>query len=40
MWFRETIGYQRIGGTWKVTHQHSSVPLDMNSTQARLDLQP
>jgi ketosteroid isomerase-like protein len=40
MWFRETIGYQRIGGAWKITHQHSSVPLDMKSMQGQLDLQP
>jgi sulfate adenylyltransferase subunit 1 len=29
MWFRETVGYRKIDGRWKVTHQHSSVPLDV-----------
>jgi ketosteroid isomerase-like protein len=40
MWFRETIGYRRIDGRWKVSHQHSSVPFDMTNGKARLDLQP
>ena len=40
MWFRETVGYRRMGGRWLVTHQHSSVPLDMNGGRGLLDLQP
>jgi len=40
MWFRETVGYRRVGGRWLVTHQHSSVPLDMNGGRALLDLRP
>jgi ketosteroid isomerase-like protein len=40
MWFRETVGYRRMGGRWLATHQHSSVPLDMNGGRALLDLRP
>jgi ketosteroid isomerase-like protein len=40
MWFRETVGWKRSGGEWKVTHQHSSVPFDMKSGMAKLDLAP
>ena len=40
MWFRETIGYRKLDGAWKVVHQHSSVPFDMNSMTAKLDLEP
>ena len=40
MWFRETVGYRRTGGRWLVTHQHSSVPFDMTTGKALLDLQP
>jgi len=40
MWFRETVGYRRMGGRWLVTHQHSSVPLDMNGGKGLLDLRP
>jgi uncharacterized protein (TIGR02246 family) len=40
MWFRETAGYKKIDGRWKITHQHSSVPFDMATGKARLDLEP
>jgi ketosteroid isomerase-like protein len=40
MWFRETVGYRKADGRWKVTHQHSSVPFDMTSGKPLLDLQP
>jgi uncharacterized protein (TIGR02246 family) len=40
MWFRETMGYRRVDGHWKVTHQHSSVPLDMTSNKGQFDLKP
>jgi uncharacterized protein (TIGR02246 family) len=40
MWFRETVGYRKIDGAWKVTHQHSSVPMDTASGKARTDLEP
>jgi uncharacterized protein (TIGR02246 family) len=40
MWFRETVGYRRLDGRWRVTHQHSSVPLDMVSGKGALGLKP
>jgi uncharacterized protein (TIGR02246 family) len=40
MWFRETVGYERRAGVWLVTHQHSSVPIDMTNGRGVLDLQP
>jgi ketosteroid isomerase-like protein len=40
MWFRETVGYRKIAGQWKITHQHSSVPFDPKDGKARLDLEP
>jgi len=40
MWWRATIGFRRTGGRWMVTHEHSSVPFDMHSGKARLDLKP
>jgi hypothetical protein len=40
MWFRETMSYRRTNGRWLVTHQHSSVPLDMKTMQGRMDLKP
>lgn len=40
MWFRETMGYRKVDGAWRVVHQHSSVPFDMTSGAARIDLRP
>lgn len=41
LWFRSTIGLRKIGGQWKVTHEHNSTPFYMDgSDKAALDLQP
>ena len=40
MWFRETVGYRKIDGAWRVTHQHSSVPFDMTDGKAMFGLKP
>ena len=39
-WQCMTLGFGKIDGTWKVLHQHVSVPFDMETGQARLDLEP
>jgi uncharacterized protein (TIGR02246 family) len=39
-WVRVTVGFRKIDGTWRVTHEHVSVPFDMETSQALLDLQP
>jgi ketosteroid isomerase-like protein len=41
LWFRSTIGLRKIGGTWRITHEHNSTPFYMDgSDKAALDLQP
>ncbi len=40
MSWRATICCQRIEGKWLITHQHSSVPFDMESGKASLDTKP
>ncbi len=41
MWFRETLCFRKIGGEWKITHQHESVPFYMDgSYKAAVDLKP
>jgi ketosteroid isomerase-like protein len=40
LWFRETVGWRKVSGTWKVTHQHASVPFDSASGIACVDLRP
>ena len=40
MWFRTTLGFQRINGRWLVVHNHSSDPFDPESGKASLGLHP
>jgi ketosteroid isomerase-like protein len=40
MWWRATVCYRKIEGKWMVTHEHSSVPFDVKSGRASLDLIP
>jgi ketosteroid isomerase-like protein len=39
-WVCSTLGLRKLGGKWKVSHQHYSVPFDMESGKALLDLRP
>jgi ketosteroid isomerase-like protein len=41
LWYRTTLGLQKIGGAWRITHEHESVPFEMDgSMRASLNLQP
>ena len=41
VWFRQTLCLRRIGGAWKIAHQHESVPFYMDgSFRAAVDLTP
>ena len=40
MWWRETACYRKLENKWLITHQHSSVPFDVGSGKASLDLKP
>jgi len=40
MWWRATVCFRKIDGKWMVTHEHSSVPFDVASGKASLDLKP
>ena len=40
-WIRLTLCFRKIGGVWKVTHEHTSVPFTMDgSLKAAVDLTP
>lgn len=39
-WMRMTACYRKIAGRWRITHEHFSVPFDMESGKALFDLQP
>ncbi len=40
LWFRDTLCLRRTADTWKIIHEHSSVPFYMNSKLAAVDLKP
>lgn len=41
LWVRVTVGYRKIGGEWKIVHEHVSVPFYMDgSFRAAVDLKP
>ena len=40
MWWRTTLGFRKLDGKWLVTHEHNSVPFDVKSGKASLDLKP
>lgn len=41
LWFRVTLGLRRIDGRWLITHEHESVPFEMDgSFRAAIGLTP
>jgi ketosteroid isomerase-like protein len=40
MWWRATLCFRKTGGRWIVTHSHTSVPFDMETSMALLELEP
>jgi len=39
-WMRATIALRRVGGRWKIAHEHFSAPFDPVSNKAMFDLVP
>jgi SnoaL-like domain len=40
MWVRWTACFRKLDGRWLITHEQVSVPIDMDSGNAPLDLEP
>ena len=40
MWWRTTVCFRKIDEKWTVTHEHNSVPFDVESGKASLDFKP
>ena len=40
MWWRATLCFSKLNSKWMVTHIHSSVPFDMETGKASLDIKP
>jgi uncharacterized protein (TIGR02246 family) len=39
-WLRVTVVYRKIGSQWRVVHEHVSVPANLETGKAALDLTP
>jgi ketosteroid isomerase-like protein len=39
-WLRRTVGSRKITGKWLIEHEHVSLPVNLESGSAVLDLQP
>jgi ketosteroid isomerase-like protein len=39
-WVRSTVCCRRSNGRWSITHEHVSIPVDLKTGTARLDLAP
>jgi len=40
MWVRATLCLRRVDGTWRIVHDHESVPFDPETGRAVVDLAP
>jgi ketosteroid isomerase-like protein len=40
MWMRWSAGMRKIKGKWLIAHEHTSVPSDMQTGKAMVDLKP
>jgi len=40
LWLRWTAGYRKIDGEWRIAHVQVSVPADLRTGRAMLDLKP
>lgn len=40
MWVRATLCCRRFDGTWRIVHDHESVPFDPETGQAQIGLRP
>jgi uncharacterized protein (TIGR02246 family) len=40
MWVRVTLCFHKTDGKWLVTHEHISIPFDMETGKAALDIKP
>jgi uncharacterized protein (TIGR02246 family) len=40
MWLRATSGLRKINGKWLIVHDHISVPVDLETGKAALELKP
>lgn len=39
-WIRSTAGFCKVDGNWVIVHEHVSVPFDMETSEAMMNLKP
>lgn len=39
-WMRQTLGFEKVDGKWKIAHEHWSMPMDMESGKVATTLKP
>ena len=39
-WVRTTNAFRRVDGNWLITHEHVSLPVDLRTRTAVMDLVP
>jgi uncharacterized protein (TIGR02246 family) len=39
-WMRQTVGYEKIGPTWRISHEHWSMPMDIETGKVATTLTP
>jgi len=39
-WLRRSLCFRKIAGTWRITHEHVSLPVNLESGNVVLNLQP
>jgi uncharacterized protein (TIGR02246 family) len=39
-WMRQTVGYEKIGEAWRISHEHWSMPMDMETGKVATTLTP
>ncbi len=39
-WLRSTFGLRKLDGSWKLFHEHVSVPIDVKTGRALFDVEP
>ncbi len=40
MWVRDTVCFRKVGGAWRITHEHMSDPFNLETGKASIDLAP
>jgi ketosteroid isomerase-like protein len=40
LWFRQTMCLRKLGGKWRIAHEHDPVPFYMDDARAAIDVEP